>query len=42
LFFICLLLWVITTDKKLIFKFKTLPLEDNLINNTTLAKEQRL
>jgi len=29
LFFLCLLLWVFTTDKKFIDKMKSLPLEDN-------------
>jgi cytochrome c oxidase cbb3-type subunit 4 len=29
IFFLCLLLWVFTTDKKLIEKMKQMPLEDS-------------
>jgi cbb3-type cytochrome oxidase subunit 3 len=35
-FFLCLLLWVFTTDKKFIDKMKGLPIEDEP-NNITVA-----
>ncbi|MBT1703748.1 cbb3-type cytochrome c oxidase subunit 3 [Chryseosolibacter indicus] len=40
IFFLCLLLWVFTTDKKLIEKMKALPMEDASVENqTTTAKK---
>lgn len=42
LFFICLLWWVLTTDKKLIDKLRNLPLEEGKIEKVSHANEQRL
>jgi cytochrome c oxidase cbb3-type subunit IV len=38
LFFLCLLLWVFTTDKKFIDKMEKLPIEPNDIAPTDLEK----
>jgi len=40
LFFICLLWWVFTTDKKFIDKMKNLPIEED--KNSTAPKNQPL
>lgn len=42
LFFLCLLWWVFTTDKKLIHKLKNLPLEEKQVKNVSPVNEQRL
>jgi cytochrome c oxidase cbb3-type subunit IV len=35
IFFLCLLLWVFTADKKLIEKLENLPIEDHDLKNET-------
>lgn len=35
LFFMCLLWWVFTTDKKFIQSMKNMPLENNVVKETT-------
>lgn len=35
IFFLCLLLWVFSADKKFIDKMKALPMEDSTLNSET-------
>lgn len=39
-FFLCLLLWVFTTDKKIIDQMKALPMEDATAENETTNRKQ--
>lgn len=39
LFFICLLCWVFTTDKKFIDKMKNLPIDNSLVGKETHVKK---
>jgi cbb3-type cytochrome oxidase subunit 3 len=39
-FFLCLLLWVFTTDKKIIDKMKALPMEDAAPENEPSTRKQ--
>jgi cbb3-type cytochrome oxidase subunit 3 len=40
LFFLCLLWWVFTADKKLIKKMEMLPMEDSHVENENLTHKQ--
>ena len=40
IFFLCLLWWVLTADKKFIDKMKKLPMEDSTSENEKLSRKQ--